>query len=230
MGEPCKMSRLNANNQSEFTVIPSHKCFKYTPKNVNTKNEGKGTGTIRTTHTTSSEINKESETIRTSRPPISTKSLIPYGPVRPPISTKNLIPYGTVRPPIPVEITRSYQSAYTIERPTVRRIGTNHFHSSVKHYKKYKRSVDHNVILEVPVTHSKSSSRSSVRLPKTVDPKFNGYPICLCYADVKYSKRIRTILIPVIVIVIIVIVVFGIIIITVVVEVVTIVLKFSFAY
>ena len=66
MGEPCKMSRLNANNQSEFTVIPSHKCFKYTPKNVNTKNEGKGTGTIRTTHTTSSEINKESETIRTS--------------------------------------------------------------------------------------------------------------------------------------------------------------------
>jgi hypothetical protein len=180
---------------------------------VNTKNEGKGTGTIRTTHTTSSETNKE-----------------PYGTVRPPISTKNLIPYGTVRPPIPVEITRSYQSAYTIERPTVRRIGTNHFHSSVKHYKKYKRSVDHNVILEVLVTHSKSSSRSSVKLPKTVDPKFNGYPICLCYADVKYSKRIRTILIPVIVIVIIVIVVIGIIIITVVVEVITIVLKFSFAY
>ncbi len=106
-----------------------------------------------------------------------------------------------------VEIARSYQSAYTIEQLTVRRIGTNHFHSSLKYYKKYQRSVDHTVILEVPIAHSKSSSGSSVKLPKNCRPKvkFNGHPICLCNTDVKYSNRIRIILIPVIVIVIIVI-------------------------
>ncbi len=82
-----------------------------------------------------------------------TKNLILYGPVRPPIPTKNLIPYGPVWPPIPVEINRSNQSTHTIERPTVRRIGTNHFHGSVKHYKKYQRSVDHTLTLEASAAY-----------------------------------------------------------------------------
>ena len=101
------------------------------------------------------------------------KNLLQYGPVRPPVPTKNLIPYGPVRPPIPVEIARPNQSAHTMERPTVRRIGTNHFHSSVKHYKKYQRSVDHTANPEAPAAYTKPSSGSIVKLPKPEKSKLN---------------------------------------------------------